>query len=596
MRRRSLFISVALSLAIIASPDTEADQGTPTDVRATVSTFKPKLVPATPARTGNLVVPNGFKVTVYATDLGNPRILAVDKQGRVYVSRREHGDVLLLQDNDADGRADGTPRTVATLPGAHGLAIHAGALYIATVKEVFVASILEDGTLAPPRMLIGDLPDGGQHPNRTLSFGPDGQLYISVGSTCNACNETHPEHATLLRATPDGKSRVIVASGLRNTIGFAWEPATGELWGMDHGIDFLGDDVQAEELNRIEQGKQYGWPHVFADGGINPQSTPPGGITKDEWKARSVPMTLGYTAHAAPMQMLFYSGKAFPESYRGDAFVAMRGSWNRKPASGYEVVRIDFQNGQPKAIEPFVTGFLSGSETFGRPVGIAQLPDGSLLVGDDTNGVLYRVSHGQSHSNRLVDEKVAPATAMTEQAKRGLGVDLALDRIDARSSEAISLSSSSFDDGGPIPVRHSEYADGLSPALAWKAVEGAESYALIVEDPDAKPTTPYIHWVAWNIPAGVTRLPDGLQEQLRLIRPEGMMQGPTSRGSIGYMGPRPPEGDPAHHYHFQLFALDRMLDLPIATSRDELIEAMRGHALAEGRVIGTFKAPEKRLK
>jgi Raf kinase inhibitor-like YbhB/YbcL family protein len=596
MRRRSLFVCIVLSLAIVAGPDAQAETSRATDVKATVSTFKPRVVPATPARTATLSGPADFKVGVFATDLGNPRILAVDEQGRIYVSRREQGDVLLLQDNDSDGRADGAPRTVATLPGAHGLAIHAGALYIATVKEVFVARIVDDGTLEAPRMLIGDLPDGGQHPNRTLSFGPDGQLYISIGSTCNACNETHPEHATLLRATPDGTSRVIVASGLRNTIGFGWDPSTGELWGMDHGIDFLGDDVQAEELNRIDQGKQYGWPHVFAEGGINPQSSPPGEITKEEWKARSVPMALGYTAHAAPMQMVFYTGSSFPQSYQGDAFVAMRGSWNRKPASGYEVVRIDFENGQPKAIEPFLTGFLAGSETFGRPVGLAQLPDGSLLVGDDTNGVLYRLSYDRSSPTPLVGETAIPVTAMKEQAQRGQGVQLALERVEARSSEAIAVSSSSFAAGRPIPARHSEYADGLSPALSWPAVAGAVSYALIVEDPDAKPLTPFVHWVAWNIPSTATTLPEGLQEQLRLLAPEGLMQGPTSRGSVGYMGPRPPEGDPPHHYHFQLFALDRMLDVPVGASRDELIEAMRQHVVAEGRLIGTFKAPEKRLK
>ncbi len=163
---------------------------------------------------------------------------------------------------------------VANRAGAHGLAIRDGKLYLATVKEVFVADIQPDGTLGPLKMIIGDLPDAGQHPNRTMAFGPDGMLYISVGSTCNACNESNPENATILRAAPDGKSRTIFASGLRNTIGFDWHPKTGELWGMDHGIDFLGDEVQPEELNRIERGKQYGWPHVWGDGGINPQSTP----------------------------------------------------------------------------------------------------------------------------------------------------------------------------------------------------------------------------------------------------------------------------------------------------------------------------------
>jgi glucose/arabinose dehydrogenase len=221
-------------------------------------------------------------------------------------------------------------------------------------------------------------------------------LYISVGSTCNACDETGPEHATILRAKPDGTARVIYASGLRNTIGFAWHPSTRELWGMDHGIDWLGDDDQPEELNRLAQGKQYGWPYIYADGKHNPQDEPPGDISMEQWARMSEPPVLLYTAHSAPMQMVFYSASQFPAEYRGSAFVAMHGSWNRNPPSGYEVVRIRFEAGRPVAIEPFLTGFLvdqGGSYgAIGRPVGLAVARDGSLLVSDDMNGVIYSVS------------------------------------------------------------------------------------------------------------------------------------------------------------------------------------------------------------
>src|SRR5690606_35899378 len=172
--------------------------------------------------------------------------------------------------------------------------------------------------------------------------------------TCNACNETNPENATILRASADGKSRTIFAAGLRNTIGFDWHPDTGELWGMDHGIDYLGDDEQQEELNLLRSGKRYGWPHVYGAGHIHPQTTPAGELDKQQWKQISEPMRLGYTAHAAPMQMVFYRGGQFPAEYRGDAFVAQRGSWNRDPPSGYEVVRIRFRDGQPTAFEPFL--------------------------------------------------------------------------------------------------------------------------------------------------------------------------------------------------------------------------------------------------
>ena len=141
----------------------------------------------------------------------------------------------------------------------------------------------EDGTFGELERIINDLPDGGQHPNRTLGIGPDDHLYISAGSTCNACAETNPESATLLRASKDGTSRTIFAKGLRNTIGFDWQPESGVLWGMDHGIDWLGDEEQVEELNRLEQGKQYGWPYVYGMGEFNPQDHPPEGITLEQW-------------------------------------------------------------------------------------------------------------------------------------------------------------------------------------------------------------------------------------------------------------------------------------------------------------------------
>lgn len=594
----STALAVALSLACVGPANAQQNDGT--DVSTVANTFKPAKVDASEARIAALSVPKGFSIRPFATGLKNSRILAVAPDGTVYVSRRDQGDVLMLKDADGDGVADGEPVAVAHRAGAHGLAIHEGKLYLATVKELFSAPIRPDGTLGELTMLIGDLPDGGQHPNRTLAFGPDGMLYLSAGSTCNACNETNPESATLLRASPDGKSRTIFASGLRNTIGFAWDPATGELWGMDHGIDYLGDDVQAEELNQLRQGRQYGWPHVFADGGINPQSTPPGGVTKAQWKAMSTPMTLGYTAHAAPMQMVFYTGRQFPKAYAGSAFVTMRGSWNRKPASGYEIVRIAFRNGKPTAIEPFVTGFLTdgGTTHFARPVGLAMARDGALLMSDDANGVIYRIAYGTGkgtvgQSNPV---RATPAGPMRAQAKAGIGVPLAQARPEARTTGTLSVTSSEFAAGGSIPQRYSEYADGVSPPLQWSAVAGARSYAIIMEDPDASPIKPFVHWVAWNIPGDTTTLPEGLQEQARLTEPEGLLQGATSRGSVGYFGPRPPVGDPPHRYHFQVFALDTALNVPPGADRDTVLKAMSGHVIGKGEIVGTYQqsvAPPK---
>ena len=215
-----------------------------------------------------------------------------------------------------------------------------------------------DGQLGPLEMLIHDLPDAGQHNTRTVQIGPDNMMYISVGSTCNECLDPNPENATILRGTLDGKSRSIFASGLRDTIGWGWQPQTGELWGMDQGMDWLGDNLPPEELNHIEKGHRYGWPHVWGNNQLNPHIHVVGGIEPSEWLAKSTPMVLGYRAHAAPMQMAFYDGAQFPAQFRGDAFVAMHGSWNRKPPAGYEVVRIRFKDGKAVGFEPFVTGFI----------------------------------------------------------------------------------------------------------------------------------------------------------------------------------------------------------------------------------------------
>ena len=553
--------------------------------------FEPTPRAPLPGDTAALDLPEGFEINRFAERLGNIRMLAVAPNGDIYATRRAEGDVILLRDADGDGKADGDPVVVARRAGAHGLTIHGGKLYLATVKEVFVGDVVADGTVGPLSLIIGDLPDSGQHPNRTLAVGPDEMLYISVGSTCDACAESNPENATILRASLDGKSRTIFASGLRNTIGFGWHPRTGELWGMDHGIDNLGDDLQQEELNNIQAGKRYGWPYVYGvEEGVNPQDEPPADITGATWAQMSEAAALGYTAHAAPMQMAFYPGGPFPNTYDGDAFVALRGSWARSAPSGYEVVRVRFNNGRAQAIEPFLTSFIAdaGQSRTGRPTGLAVAGDGSLLLGDDENGILYRISYPAGRGQSVM--AAPPADAMRQQTSRGSGVPLALERVDAPAS--ITVSSGAFTEGGPIPRQQSEYYDGVAPGLSLTPVEGAATYVIIMEDPDAAAPNPFVHWLAWNITEPMT--PEGLHEEIKL--PDGIVQGATSRGSVGYFGPRPPVGDAPHHYHVQVFALDRPLDILPGSDRDTLLAAMRGHVIGEGRLVGTYAQTDAPLK
>ncbi|MBC7921631.1 MAG: sorbosone dehydrogenase family protein [Ferruginibacter sp.] len=383
----------ALTLAVFVGCDEKKEEETPEGVtKIQGNVFRPALVPATEENVSQLRVPAGFKVSKFAEGLVNPRMMAVSEAGDVYVTNRAAGTVTLLRDADGDGKSDES-QVVASKEQMHGITIHNNTVYLVTVKEVFAADIQTDGSLGALQLLIGDLPDGGQHPNRTIAFGPDDRMYLTVGSTCNACKESSQESATILRVNAESSARTVFAEGLRNTIGFGWHPQTGELWGMDHGIDWLGDEEQPEELNQLVEGKNYGWPYIHGEGKFYTPIELPKDSTFERFRQRSANPTLVYQAHSAPLGMVFYTGSQFPVEYQNHAFITMRGSWNRREPSGYKVVRLHFENGKPTRFEDFLTGFLvkNNQEQFARLAGIALHRDGSLLVADDTNGVIYRV-------------------------------------------------------------------------------------------------------------------------------------------------------------------------------------------------------------
>ncbi|RYE42226.1 MAG: sorbosone dehydrogenase family protein [Hyphomicrobiales bacterium] len=388
----------------------------PTAVTAGV--LEPTPVPFDESLLGQIRVPAGFSVSVFAKDLQNVRWMVVAPNGDVYASRREQGDVLLLRDTDGDGKADHQLVVLQNAKYAHGLALREGRLYLVTDKKLMVADVQADGTLSQPMVLADDLPDAGQHPSRTLAFGPDGLLYVSVGSSCNNCRETNPESATMLRMRPDGSGREMIAQGLRNTIGFGWHPRSGVLYGFDHGSDFQGDDEPPEELNAIATNKHYGWPYCWGPRQVTRfQVNEPPQTTKADFCPTTEAPKLQYTAHAAPIGFVFYTGTQFPQEYQGDAFVAFRGSWNRSQPSGYNVVRVRFdETGQPRSTQDFATGWLmpqppafakdpgaasppaeqakaSRPAQFGRLAGLAQARDGSLLLAEDQNGVIYRLRY-----------------------------------------------------------------------------------------------------------------------------------------------------------------------------------------------------------
>ena len=374
-------------------------QDAPERGQAIIHRFSPAVAPFSESIAARLIVAPGHAVNLFASGLEHPRMLETGADGTVYVTRRDRGDVIALRDNDGDGRAD-ERRTFATgLAGVHGIARRGDELLLASSTTVWRTPA---GAAAPQPMING-LPDGGQHPNRMVRVAPDGTLYVSVGSSCNDCAEENLlERATMIRYSADGRERSVVANGLRNTIGYDWHPVTGALWGADNGTDHRGDRIPPEELNRIEAGRNYGWPVCFADSRVDDMTNAPperlalapGQARPDEepldraaWCARTAPATLLLPAHSAPMALRF--------SPEGDAFLALRGSWNRRDPAGYRVVRIRFSaDGQPLQVQDFLSGFADRDSglVHGRPVGLAFAADGSLLVSDDTNGAIYRVA------------------------------------------------------------------------------------------------------------------------------------------------------------------------------------------------------------
>ncbi|HXM37632.1 MAG TPA: PQQ-dependent sugar dehydrogenase [Gemmatimonadales bacterium] len=330
-----------------------------------------------------LRVPAGFQVSVFAPNLGGVRYLVVGPGNVVYASRPDAGLIVKLPDANHDGVADSAVVVARGLREPFGIAFRGDTMYVA---EETAVKRFDPGATAPVT-IVPRLPRGG-HITRTVVFGPDGKMYVSVGSSCNLCDEADSMRAAVLQFNPDGSGGRVFARGLRNSIGLAFHPTTGELWATNNDRDNLGDDIPPERINIVKDGRYYGWPHCYLPGVRNPEYA-----TAD---CSSVePPAITFQAHSAPIGMTFYSGMQFPRDYRGDVFVAYHGSWNRSVPTGAKVVRVRVENGRPVGVEDFIVGWQrpDGSR-WGRPVGVVTAPDGALLVSDDMGGKIWRVTYG----------------------------------------------------------------------------------------------------------------------------------------------------------------------------------------------------------
>lgn len=382
-------IVASVALAWIFWPSTWVVKGPMLDF----ITGKQIEAPSEAMRDQRFRLPEGFHIGLFAEGVNNARMLRMTGTGDLLVSSMRPGEVILLhRDANNDGAADGRTVLLRGLDLPHGLALSGGYLYVAETGRIVRAPFDQVArTVGDIEVIFDGLPPGGNHRTRTIDFGPDGLLYVTVGSTCNVCIEEHPYRAAMVRMQPDGSDASIFATGLRNTVGFDWQPGTGKLYGTDNGRDLLGDDIPHCEINLIEKGQFYGWPFTFDDRVVDPDY----GAGRETEIANSRVMVHGLGAHVAPLGIRFLSGHGLPDGYEGRALVALHGSWNRSVLSGYKVVALDFTEEGISEVD-FLTGFEHGGDVIGRPVDIEQGPEGFIYISDDYAGAIYRVAYGDA--------------------------------------------------------------------------------------------------------------------------------------------------------------------------------------------------------
>lgn len=348
-------------------------------------------------------VPPGFTVSVFASHLMSPRWMAVAPNGDVFLAQSDIGDIAVLQPS-RDGKSAARIATFARgFAQPHGLAFHDGALFVADTHALWRLPY-RDGALRPSgkRQHVADTTPGGKvgHFTRDIVFDSHGQLFLTIGAANNIAEEP-PTYATVQKVGQNGALSTF-ASGLRNPVGIAFYPGTDDLYVTVNERDGLGDDLPPDYLTRIRPGEFFGWPYAY----IGAHPDPDFGRKRPDLVAKTRTPDVLFAAHSAPLGLVFYDGKQFPADYRGDALVALHGSWNAAHPTGYKVVRVKFHNGRPEnAYDNFLTGFWDGSNkpprVWGRPVGLAIAKDGSLLVADDAGRTIWRVAYGGERASGI---------------------------------------------------------------------------------------------------------------------------------------------------------------------------------------------------
>ena len=343
--------------------------------------------PATDAVLANIKTAPGFKLELYADNVPGARSMALGQNGTLFVGTRKEV-VYAISGKPGSGEAP-TVRVIAEkLNMPNGVAFRDGALYVAEIHRILRFDGIEDSLerIEPPKVVRDDFPKDRHHGWKYIAFGPDGKLYVPIGAPCNVCNE--PKYAVITRMNADGTGHEVFARGVRNTVGFTWHPVTGQLWFTDNGRDYMGDAAPPCELNVAPRaGLDFGFPYCYGKDVKDPEFGRLGECAKSTAPIHSFP------AHTAPLGVKFYTGSMFPQVYKGQAFVAEHGSWNRSTKVGYRISRVKLDGNQVIDYQPFVVGFKKGEETLGRPVDLLNLEDGSMLISDDAAGAIYRLTY-----------------------------------------------------------------------------------------------------------------------------------------------------------------------------------------------------------